>query len=167
VERTPDFRCCLHLEALGPAPLRRCEKIENRENSPLQVVDYQWVRFAFLGLSPIFSHLLIAGVSADFVAMKISRDIWDFMKFASLTFVATGGIGALWRCHLRADTFYWWLGAVLCLCFLLLTGILGMVWSLVEWFVSGVAGWRRARAPHGKDLSRKESSGVSCVRSRR
>jgi len=80
--------------------------------------------------------------------MKISRHIWDFMKFASLTFAATGGIWALWRCHLRADIFYLWLGAILCLCFLLLTGILGMVWSLVEWVVSGVAMWRRSRASH-------------------
>jgi len=41
--------------------LRRCEKIENRENSPSQVVDYQWVHFALLSLSPIFSQLLRHG----------------------------------------------------------------------------------------------------------
>jgi hypothetical protein len=85
----------------------------------------------------------------------MSRHIWDFIRFASLVLLAFGGIWALWKCRLSSHTLWLWFGAFLFVCCWLLVGILGMVWSLVEWLLAGVVAWRRAKASHGADLSHK------------
>jgi hypothetical protein len=90
--------------------------------------------------------------------MKSSHTLWTFLGFAVL---AVLGVGGLWLCR---DVFgpglkYLVLfGPAVAAGSLLLIGFVGMIWLLVEWFVSGVIARRKAKASKQKDLCHEKSA---------
>jgi hypothetical protein len=82
--------------------------------------------------------------------MKISPHIRDFFRFAIFVVLACAGVLALWRCPFNSHTLGPWLCGLFIVFLLTLVGVLGMVWSLIEWLIewlaSVVVGWRGARA---------------------
>ena len=82
--------------------------------------------------------------------MKISPHIRDFFRFTVFVVLACAGLLVLWKCRLNPHT----LGPLLCGLFIVFSlsfvGVLGMVWSLVEWQIEWLASlvvrWRRAKA---------------------
>jgi hypothetical protein len=85
--------------------------------------------------------------------MTISRHISDFAKFAILILLAFGGIWTLGLVPLTGLPFWLGAGMLFIIGALLLVGILGMIWSLIEWFVAGAVTRRRSKTSPQEDLS--------------
>jgi hypothetical protein len=77
--------------------------------------------------------------------MKISQNIRSFMGFGLVTLLGFGGVWACMQLRISLYITVWLLFAV---GLVVLVGLLGMIWSLVEWFVSGVVSWRAKHLRH-------------------
>ena len=87
--------------------------------------------------------------------MSISPQIRCFVRFALVTLLGFGGI---WLCMQLRISLYITLWLLLAAGLVVLVGVLGMVWSLVEWLISGIVAWFRSETCRRKGLSHEESS---------
>jgi hypothetical protein len=82
--------------------------------------------------------------------MRLSHNVRDFVGFAILT---VSGFGGLFLCRKLFDNYNVYLGfyGLLCLILAVLTiGVIGMIFSAVDWFISVVKARHRAKASHEK-----------------
>jgi hypothetical protein len=90
--------------------------------------------------------------------MKFSQTLWSFIGFALLAIL---GIGGLWLCRDVFGpglTYLVLFGPAVAAGSLLLIGVLGMIWLLVERLVSSVMARRKAKASKKKVLCHGKSA---------
>jgi hypothetical protein len=74
--------------------------------------------------------------------MRLSKHIRSFIKYALVTLLGFEGVLGCLHLRIIPGIGLW---PHIAVGLILLIGVFGMVWSLMRWFVSGVAAWHRAR----------------------
>jgi hypothetical protein len=90
--------------------------------------------------------------------MKISRQIWSFLGFATAVLLGFIGFWMWGKLKVHSSTGWLTIWLIVPIGLVTLAGVLGMVWWLFEWFVSGMVTLYRAVTARRKNARHEKSS---------